>query len=87
MDNVIDDLTRSINTWEDQMRTNCDGYYNISLVPPIFLNFIDEVTMSINWWKDDLPNPDDDGSFLPPGLPTLFEKIEDTNRWMDNSHE
>ena len=61
------------------MRTNCDGYYNISLVPPILLNFINEVTMSINWWKDDLPNQDDDDSFLLPGLLTLFEKIENTN--------
>ena len=61
------------------MRTNCEGYYNISLVSPILLNFIDEVTMSINWRKDDLPNQDDDDSFLLPGLLTLFEKIENNN--------
>jgi hypothetical protein len=60
------------------MPTNCDDYYNISLVQPILLNLIDEITTSIDGWKDDLPNHDNDDSFLPPGLLTLFEKIEST---------
>ncbi|OEU13213.1 hypothetical protein FRACYDRAFT_241548 [Fragilariopsis cylindrus CCMP1102] len=76
VDDVIDDITRRINAWEDQTRT--DDYYNTSLVPPILLNIIDEVTRSIDGWKDDLPDQDNEDSFLPPRLLTLFEKIENT---------
>jgi hypothetical protein len=81
--NAIDDVFK----WEDHDDApNAFNHYdddgNVSFVPPMLLDVFDEVARRIEWWVYEQPDHDNNDSFLiydsflPPGLITLYERIE-----------
>jgi hypothetical protein len=67
---AVDALTMFFNEWEDEMNTNFDDCYNISIIAPSSLNFInglityinEDLTMYFNEWEEDLPDQANSGN-------------------------